>query len=228
MKLKKLVARLGLAAVLLATFNLQPSTAFAQGTAFTYQGVLSLNGAAVGGSNDLTFTLYNAVSGGATVGASNVVNDLVMTNGLFTVTLDFGTSPFLGNDRWLQIAVRPGASTGAYTNLVPRQPITATPYAVYSASAATASIADSVSASNISGTIDDGHLSANVARLNVGNAFSGATEGRRSGRFESPALRGLVLSRRDKTHLMRLRVFASTKLFSLFLKQTAALFERMG
>ena len=136
MQLTKLAARLGLAAVLLATFNLQFSTARDQGTAFTYQGVLSQNGVAINGSNDLTFTLYNAVSAGATVGASNVVNDLVMSNGLFTVTLDFGAGAFDGSARWLQIAARPGLSLGAYTNLAPRTPITPTPYAMYAGGAA--------------------------------------------------------------------------------------------
>ena len=178
-------ARSFLASAVLCGLTALP--ALSQGTSFTYQGVLSQNGAPVNGSNDLTFTLYTAASGGSVVGTSNEVNDLVMTNGLFTVTLDFGATPFRGSERWLQIAARPGASTGAYTNLVPRQPITATPYAVYSASAATAGSAGSVAAANISGTIDDGHLSANVARLNVGNTFS-----------ESQAIRtsagGLVIS----------------------------------
>ena len=163
------LARLA-ALVLLFTLNPQLST-FAQGTAFTYQGVLSQGGAAINGSNDLTFTLYNAVSAGATVGTSNVVNDLIISNGLFTVTLDFGAGAFDGSARWLQIAGRPGASTGAYTNLVPRTPITPTPYAIYAASAATAGGVSSVAASNITGTIDDARLSANVARLNVGNTF---------------------------------------------------------
>ena len=95
----------------------------AQGTAFTYQGRLTENGAPANGINDLTFTLYAAPSGGATVGTSNVVNDLAIGNGLFTITLDFGASAFDGNARWLQIAVRPGASTGAYTNLAPRQAV---------------------------------------------------------------------------------------------------------
>ncbi len=124
----------------------------AQGTAFTYQGRLTENGAAANGPNDLTFTLYNAASGGATVGVSNVVNDLVVTNGLFTVTLDYGASAFDGSARWLQIAVRPGASAGAYANLTPRQPITATPYAVRAlsaGSAGTATTATSVSAGGV-------------------------------------------------------------------------------
>ncbi len=156
--------RLLLACAALSTLNLQLSTALAQGTAFTYQGVLSQGGAAINGSNDLTFTLYTAVSGGSIVGTSNVVNDLVMTNGLFTVTLDFGAGAFDGSARWLQIAGRPGASTGAYTNLVPRTPITPTPYAIYAGGA---------NAANLVGTVADARLSANVALRAGGNAFTG-------------------------------------------------------
>src|SRR5688500_13433512 len=102
--------RLLLACAALGLFNHQLSTALAQGTAFTYQGVLSQGGAAVNGSNDLTFTRYDAASGGNVIGASNVVTDLAMTNGLLTVTLDFGASVFNGSARWMQIAVQPGAS----------------------------------------------------------------------------------------------------------------------
>ncbi|HWN93742.1 MAG TPA: tail fiber domain-containing protein [Methylomirabilota bacterium] len=164
MKIRKLLARLGLAAVLLSTINLQLSTASAQGTAFTYQGVLSQNGVAVSGSNDLTFTLYNAASAGATVGTSNVVSDLRMTNGLFTVTLDFGAGAFDGTARWLEIAARPGASTGAYTNLAPRQSVTPTPYAIYAGGA---------SATGLIGTVPSSALAANVALRDSTNLFVG-------------------------------------------------------
>jgi hypothetical protein len=58
------------------------------------------------------------------------IADLGITNGLFTVALDFGSEPFDGSARWVQIAVRPGSSTGAYTNVVPRQQITSSPYAI--------------------------------------------------------------------------------------------------
>ena len=44
--------------------------------------------------------------------------------------MDFG-NVFDGNDRWLQIDVRPGKSSGPYTTLIPRQKITPTPYAMY-------------------------------------------------------------------------------------------------
>ncbi len=106
------------------------------GTAFTYQGVLSSGGAAVNGPTDLTFTLYDAASGGSLVGATNVISDLVISNGVFTATLDFGAGAFNGTARWLEVAVRPGESTGTYTKLTPRQALTATPFALYSAHAA--------------------------------------------------------------------------------------------
>ena len=128
--------------------------------------MLNLNGAAVGGSNDLTFTLYNAVSGGTTVGTSNVVNDLVMTNGLFTVTLDFEAGAFDGTGRWLQIAARPGASAGAYTNLAPRTSITPTPYAVFANTAS--NLSGALPAASLSGTYGSA-----VNFNNAANQFSG-------------------------------------------------------
>ena len=135
----------------LATLNVELSLLRAQGTTFTYQGRLTENGAPANGTNDLTFTLYSALNGGVTVGLSNVVSDLATTNGLFTVTLDFGVGIFTGPDRWLEIGVRPGASAGAYTSLAPRQPLTATPYALY---------AGGVTASGISGTIAPANIAA--------------------------------------------------------------------
>ncbi len=178
-RLTQQLTRIGLAAVLLFTLNLQLSTAHAQGTQFTYQGRLDSGGSPVNGSNDLTFTLYNAATLGATVGTSNVFNDLLISNGLFTVTLDFGAGAFNGSARWLQIAARPGASTGAYTNLAPRQPVTATPYAIMSANAGTAAaLSGNVSAGQITGVIPVGQLPASVLTngatgVNLTGAFSG-------------------------------------------------------
>ena len=84
-----------------AALLLIAAAASAQSAAFTYQGHLTENSAAAQSAQDLTFTLYNAASGGATVGTSNVVHDLAISNGLFTVTLDFGA--FDGTARWLQL-----------------------------------------------------------------------------------------------------------------------------
>jgi hypothetical protein len=49
-----------------------------------------------------------------------------VSNGLFTVTLDFG-SEFNGADRWLELAVRTNGGV-AFTALTPRQAVMPTPY----------------------------------------------------------------------------------------------------
>jgi hypothetical protein len=106
------------------------------GSTFTYQGRLTENGAPANGSYDLRFILYSAESGGSQVGAITEIKDNVtVANGLFTVTLNFGLGVFDGSPRWLEIAVRPGASTGEFTVLSPRQRITPTPYAFHAAMA---------------------------------------------------------------------------------------------
>ncbi|GIW19553.1 hypothetical protein [Tepidiforma sp.] len=104
-------------------------------TSFTYQGRLTDGGSPANGSYDLRFILYDAESGGAQVGSTVTRDDVQVTNGLFTVDLDFGASVFQGDARWMEIAVRPGSSTGAFTVLSPRQPVSPAPYALFAASA---------------------------------------------------------------------------------------------
>jgi hypothetical protein len=113
-----------------------PASGAPLGSSFTYQGDLQQSGSPVTGNYDFTFTLYNAVSGPAQVGTTQTVLNLAVTQGLFSSTLDFGISPFTGNAVWLEIAVRP-AGSGSYTTLAPRQPITASPYALYALNAGT-------------------------------------------------------------------------------------------
>jgi hypothetical protein len=62
---------------------------------------------------------------------------VLVTGGIFSVQLDFGTNAFPGADRFLEIGVRP-AGGGAFTILSPRQQTTSTPYAIRSANATTA------------------------------------------------------------------------------------------
>ncbi len=54
-----------------------------------------------------------------------------MSDGLFTVALDFG-DVFDGTPLWLRVSVRP-AGVGNYTVLSPRQALTPAPYAIYAA-----------------------------------------------------------------------------------------------
>jgi hypothetical protein len=105
------------------------------GTAFTYQGRLIDANEPADGLYDLQFTLYDAMTEGAVVGSAVNKADMNVTDGYITVELDFG-SVFDGNNRWLQIGIRPGAliDPSAYTVLTPRQKVTPTPYALHAKS----------------------------------------------------------------------------------------------
>jgi Chaperone of endosialidase len=152
----------GAAVFLLLTILISPSTtARAQGTAFTYQGRLNSGTNPANGSFDLRFALYDAASAGAQQGNLLTNTPTSVSNGLFTVTLDFGNQ-FPGAPRWLEIAVRTNG-VGVFTNLSPRQPLTPAPYAIYAGSA---------NATNLVGTVQTANLSG-VALLAGGNAFTG-------------------------------------------------------
>src|SRR5262249_55027785 len=103
----------------------------AQTTAFTYQGKLVDNGLPATGNYDFQFSLFDALSGGTQQGATLTLTNIAVTNGIFTVQLDFGAcaSCFNGASRWLDISVRLTGG-GAFTSLAPRQPINSTPYAI--------------------------------------------------------------------------------------------------
>ncbi len=111
------------------------SQAMVLGDSFTYQGRLTEGGGPASGVYDLRFILYDAESGGTQAGSTVAVNDVTVTGGLFTVSLDFGAGVWNGDARWMEIAVRPGASSGTYTMLSPRQAIGSTPYALYAKAA---------------------------------------------------------------------------------------------
>jgi len=85
-----------LALTFLSIFNPQLSTLFAQGTAFTYQGRLNDNGAAANANYDLRFTIYDAITNGAAQSAPLTSAPTAVSNGLFSVTLDFGSGVFPG------------------------------------------------------------------------------------------------------------------------------------
>src|SRR5438132_6474811 len=93
------------------------------GTVFTYQGRLTDNGSPANGNYDLRFSLYDTLSAGGQIGAILTNAPVPVSNGLFTVTLDFGVGMFSGDARWLEMGVRTNGSAGAYANLSPRQPL---------------------------------------------------------------------------------------------------------
>ena len=106
----------------------------AAASAFTYQGRLDQAGVPAQGLFDFRFALYDA--GNYQIGSTLTNAAVTVSNGLFTVSLDFGASAFNSDGRWLEIAVRTGAN--AFTTLSPRQALTAAPYAVQAASASQA------------------------------------------------------------------------------------------
>lgn len=109
------------------------SPAAALGTGFTYQGYLTDGSGPVNDTCDFTFGLYDEAgsgtppTGGTLLGTVSEPGKQV-SDGYFSVELEFGADDFTGDARYLQITVDCG--DGA-TTLSPRQPLTAVPYALY-------------------------------------------------------------------------------------------------
>lgn len=108
------------------------------GSAFTYQGQLTRNGLPANGPFDFRFVLYDAPVGGNQVGPELTKESVLVTAGEFHVALDFGLSSFNGQGRWIEIGVRFPVFVDPYSILSPRQPVNATPYALFALSSGAA------------------------------------------------------------------------------------------
>jgi hypothetical protein len=95
---------------------------------FTYQGFLRVNGLPANGEFDFRFRLFDSATGTNQVGTTVIADDKQVRQGFYTVVLDFG-NVWTGGQRWLEIAIRPGNSTGSYTTLSPRVQLTPVPLA---------------------------------------------------------------------------------------------------
>lgn len=107
------------------------TAAFSQNTEFSYQGFITDNSAPANGTYDIEFRLFDALNGGVALATQPQANVMV-TNGVFSVVLDFGGFP--GAERFLEIGVRP-AGGGSFTTLSPRSKILAVPLATRSQTA---------------------------------------------------------------------------------------------
>ncbi|MHC4695836.1 MAG: hypothetical protein ACYTFA_03725 [Planctomycetota bacterium] len=113
----------------------------AVGTAFTYQGQLKQAGVPVSATCDFGFVLVDSPSAPMTILGSQGNPGVEITNGLFTVDLDFGSEPFGGDARWLAIWVccpEPDDPSDHcadppvnFTALNPPQKLAPAPYALY-------------------------------------------------------------------------------------------------
>lgn len=150
---------LSAALLLSASLNL-----LAQGTAISYQGRLNDSGAPANASYDFRFAVFNAPTNGAAVSAYVTNAAVPVSNGLFSVTLDFGPGIFNGTSNgsndWMDIAVRATSAT-AFTPLVPRQPILPVPYALFA-----------TSASNLLGTLSAAQLTGTAASSLITGAYT--------------------------------------------------------
>src|SRR5688500_6962902 len=73
----------------------------AQTPVFTFQGSLSLPR---NGLQDIRLSLYDAETGGTLLAPTQTMMGVPVTNGSFSVHLDFGSEPFAaGADRWIEI-----------------------------------------------------------------------------------------------------------------------------
>ena len=124
-------------------------------SSLTYQGRLTDGGQPAEGIYDFRFLLYDSAVGGSQIGYTITEEDVQVSEGLFTIVLDFGSSAYEGSSRYLEIGVRPGDSTGSYAVLSPRRSITPTAYASFAYNADRLDGLDSSSFASASHTHDD-------------------------------------------------------------------------
>lgn len=140
-------------------------------TVFTFQGRLGIAGAPADGEHDFIFRLFDAQSGGTQIGGDLPIDTVDVTDGVFTVQLDFGEAPFGSGPRWLEIDVRESGS-GAYSTLAPRNRIGASPFAVETMSVASGAVGTAAlqDAAVTSAKIADGNVnSVDLANYAVSN-----------------------------------------------------------
>ena len=141
----------------------------AQGTAFTYQGLLNDGANPANGSYDFRFRLASDPLGNNYTGNPFLINAVRVTNGLFLATIDFG-GLFAGSNYWVEVDVR---ATGAsnYTPLFPLQPITPAPYSIFANS--TSNLLGTLPASRLTGAVGNSQLANNSITVNAGAGLTG-------------------------------------------------------
>lgn len=132
---------------------------------FTYQGRLLDGGQPVSGTYDFQVAIWDSSAPGSNQVATcpSIVDDIAVVNGVFTLHLVPDrpmNEVFTGDERWIDLAVRPDG-TGAYSP-IGRQPIAPTPYAWGLRSGAV-----------ISGTTDSGNFGGAVLNIKALHPFGG-------------------------------------------------------
>ncbi len=123
----------------------------AQTTEFTYQGRLTDAGRAASGVYEIQFELYTAPTRGLRAATAITNSNVQVVDGFFTTQLNFGPGVFTGASLWIEVGVRTNRSVSSFTTLAPRQPVTATPYAIHASTAESSRTA--TSAATLSGAL---------------------------------------------------------------------------
>ena len=217
---------------------------WAQTTTFSYQGKLTDAGQPANGVFDLQFKLFDALNAGTQQGTTLTLEDVVVSSGVFTVQLDFGAA-FPGAARYLEISVRPGASTGAFTLLTPRQPVQATPYAIRSLLAGTAAQANSLAGcvacvtsdqiGGVNGSTVTGAIPVASVPAGSGNYVQNTTSPQASSNFNisgngtaGGTLSGNIVNATTQYNLNGLRVLANPGSSNLFAGAGAGIANTTG
>jgi hypothetical protein len=154
------------------------------GSAFSYQGRLNDGANPASGFYDLQFSVYDASVSCNQIGSTLTAVATPVTNGLFTVTLDFGASVFTGASRWLAIGVRTNGSS-SFAPLTPLQAILPTPYAIMANSAS--NLLGTVPAVSLTGIVPLAQLPTVVLTNNEsGVSLSGTFSGNGGGLTNLP------------------------------------------
>jgi len=155
------MARLILLTAVFVVFGF--GTASAQTTAFNYQGSLNTSGSPATGNYDFEFALFDSLQAGTQLGSTLTRSTVAVANGVFTVSLDFG-SQFPGANRFLEIRLRLTGG-GLFTTLTPRSPVNSSPYSVKSLTADSAvnatTAATATNALSLGGVIANQYLQTN-------------------------------------------------------------------
>ena len=190
----------------------------------TYQGRLTASGGQASGNYDFQFQIFDAATGGGATSALVSAANVNVSNGVFTVPLDFGVSTLrTPRAQYLEIGVRVSGSGGAYTTLAPRQALTDAPSAVFAARAETAGSAETagradyalkaqsieciscITSSQIS-SIDGAKITGTVANATNATNAANATNSANSASLGGTAAANYLLKNGDGSGLTNLPV----------------------
>ena len=141
----------------------------AQTSEFSYQGSLKDGPNLANGNYDFEFALFDG--GGSQLGAALTRNGVVVANGIFSVSLDFGNQ-FPGAGRLLEIRIRLSGG-GGFTTLTPRQPVNSAPYSVKSLNADNATNATNATTAQIA--VNATNATTAQTAVNATNAVNATT-----------------------------------------------------